>query len=765
MIRKFISIKNVGRFENYAVRGNVEFQAFTLVFAENGRGKTTVGDILRSVQSGDGSYILGRRRLGATGAPEVIILTATGQISFRGTTWSAALPDIAIFDSTFVHSNVFAGDYVDHDHRRNLYRVIVGEQGVTLSKAVDALDAQSRDAQKDLTSKKTALERHVPKGITFDTFLALPGEADIEQKIQAKEESLAAAKATTARATEIKTKGTFKSVTMPTLPTDFITVLGSSFDNFSTEAEQQVRLHLNNRTNAASDAWISQGLGFIREDNCPFCGQDLAGTDIVTHFKTFFDAAYRNLKSKLEAMAQASRRRSRPSRASPRCAHARRQCNARRVLEAVRRCRHRHAIHRHRNSSGPRATTRGSHHVAPSKDGQAIRVGPDNGSRLPRRPTATVALFRSCPITTSRLTAANLSIAEQKAKAATADPTKLAAELQQLKLVQTRHSPAVAQSVVDYNQATQAKTVIEKQKDVAKQQLNTYSDTILASYEDRINKLLEMFGAGFRIGNTKRSYVGGKTSSTYHLLINNTPVELGDNSTPREKASFRNTLSAGDKSTLALVFFIAQIERDPNLSQKIIVFDDPFTSQDRSRRACTRQFICDLAKKSLQTLVLSHDPHFLRDLWDSAHLITPKALQFSRIGDGTNISEWDIESETRGDYEKTHRELWNFLHRGEGDPKSVARAIRPLFEKYLRLKLPNEFPDNEWLGDFIKRIRDSAPTDAIAAAKVILDEVEAINDYSKRYHHNTNAQSESEPVDSNELAAFVGRTLKLVGGF
>jgi len=99
----------------------------------------------------------GTRRLEATGAPEVIILTATGQIAFRGAAWSAALPDIAIFDSTFVHSNVFAGDYVDHDHRRNLYRVIVGEQGATLSKAVDVLDAQSRDAQKDLTSKKAAL--------------------------------------------------------------------------------------------------------------------------------------------------------------------------------------------------------------------------------------------------------------------------------------------------------------------------------------------------------------------------------------------------------------------------------------------------------------------------------------------------------------------------------------------------------------------------------------------------------------------------------
>lgn len=764
MIKKFISIKNVGRFDNYAVRGNVELQAFTLFFAENGRGKTTVGDILRSVQSGDGSYILGRRRLGATGAPEVTILTATGQIAFRGTAWTAALPDIAIFDSTFVHSNVFAGDYVDHDHRRNLYRVIVGEQGVTLSKAVDVLDAQSREAQKDLTSKKTALERHVPKGIAFDAFLALPGEADIEQKIQAKEESLAAAKATTAKATEIKTKGTFKSVTMPTLPTDFITVLGSSFDNVSTEAEQQVRLHLNNRTNAASDAWISQGLGFIREDNCPFCGQNLAGTDIVTHFKSFFDAAYRNLKSKLETMERSLDA----------------DFGEAGLLPVTR-------------SFGDNATLVEFWKQFGVADIATPSIDTDIRPALERLREEAIALlqakmskpFEPVHVTASfteattgygavvqtvtdynaRLTAANHSIAEQKAKAATADPTKIAAELQQLKLVQTRHSPAVAQSVVDYNQATQTKTALEKQKEAAKQQLDTYSDTILASYEDRINKLLGMFGAGFRIGNTKRSYVGGKTSSTYHLLINNTPVELGDNSTPREKASFRNTLSAGDKSTLALVFFIAQIERDPNLSQKILVFDDPFTSQDRSRRVCTRQFICDLAKKSLQTLVLSHDPHFLRDLWGSAHGTIPKSLQLSRMGDGTNISEWDIENETRGDYEKTHRELWNFVHRGEGDPKSVARAIRPLFEKYLRLKLPNEFPDNEWLGELIKRIRNSAPTDAIAAAKVILDEVEAINDYSKRYHHNTNAQSESETVDSNELAAFVDRTLKLVGGF
>lgn len=764
MIKKLVSIKNVGRFENYSARGNVEFEPFTLVFAENGRGKTTVGDILRSIQSGDGSYILGRRRLGATGAPEVSVLASTGPVTFRSGAWSAALPDIAIFDSTFVHSNVFAGDYVDHDHRRNLYRVIVGEQGVTLSKAVDDLDAQSRDVQKELTAKRTALERLIPKGVTFEAFIALAAEADIEEKIQAKEHALASAKATAARSAEIKTKGLLKSITMPAPPADFLTVLGGSFANFSAAAEEQVRLHLKNHTNAASESWISQGLGFIRDAECPFCAQPLAGADIVSNFKTFFDASYRDLKAKLETLetklkadlgepglllvtrtlgdnatvAEFWKQFGVPDIAAPDI-----DTDVRPALDSL------------------REQALALLHTKMAKPFEPVQI-PALFTEAATRYSSVVQIVSDY---NARLTAINRAIAEQKAKAVTANPTNLAAELQQLQLIKTRHSSAVAQSLLDYNQAIQAKAAIERQKEAAKRQLDTYSDTILASYEDRINRLLGMFGAGFRIGNTKRSYVGGKTSSTYHLLINNTPVELGDNSTPREMASFRNTLSSGDKSTLALVFFIAQVERDANLTRKILVFDDPFTSQDRSRRACTRQFICDLAKKTTQTMVLSHDPLFLRDLWDSSHGKTLKALQLSRFGDGTNISEWDIVNETRGDYEKTHREMWDFLHHSEGDPKGVARSIRPLLEKYLRLKLPNEFPDGEWLGDFINRIRDSAPTDAIAAAKVILHEVEAINDYSKRYHHNTNAQSESEAVDTTELSTFVERTLKLVGGF
>jgi wobble nucleotide-excising tRNase len=49
MLQRIISIRNVGRFLNCSASGDVTFRRFTLIFAENGRGKTTLCAILRSL--------------------------------------------------------------------------------------------------------------------------------------------------------------------------------------------------------------------------------------------------------------------------------------------------------------------------------------------------------------------------------------------------------------------------------------------------------------------------------------------------------------------------------------------------------------------------------------------------------------------------------------------------------------------------------------------------------------------------------------------
>lgn len=93
-------------------------------------------------------------------------------------------------------------------------------------------------------------------------------------------------------------------------------------------------------------------------------------------------------------------------------------------------------------------------------------------------------------------------------------------------------------------------------------------------------------------------------------------------------------------------------------------------------------------------------------------------------------------------------------------------GIRPLLEVRLRYQFPSQFLRNEWLGDFITRIRDADTSSPLFPAMPTLGELEAINDYSKKYHHDQNPGGcETEPITDAELQGFVKRTLDLVGGF
>ena len=97
MLQRVIRIKNVGRFQNCAAAADVTFRRFTLIFAENGRGKTTFCAILRSLFENAPAPILGRRTLGSSETPEVQLLLSSGNVTFRNGAWSAAFADMAIF--------------------------------------------------------------------------------------------------------------------------------------------------------------------------------------------------------------------------------------------------------------------------------------------------------------------------------------------------------------------------------------------------------------------------------------------------------------------------------------------------------------------------------------------------------------------------------------------------------------------------------------------------------------------------------------------
>src|ERR1700693_4447570 len=214
MLQRVIRLRSIGRFRNCAAAGDVTFRRYTLMLAENGRGKTTFCAILRSLCTNTPAIILGRKTLGAPDAPAVELLLSTGNAAFQNGSWSATFPDVAVFDGTFVKENVFAGDIVDTEQRRNLYRVIIGAPGVALARTVNDLDGQIRSKATEIRDNKAAIQHFAAPGMAVEAFIAPAEDAAIDEKIHAKEQEVAAVQ----RAAVLQQRAGLAPLRIPSMP-------------------------------------------------------------------------------------------------------------------------------------------------------------------------------------------------------------------------------------------------------------------------------------------------------------------------------------------------------------------------------------------------------------------------------------------------------------------------------------------------------------------------------------------------------------------
>jgi wobble nucleotide-excising tRNase len=112
---------------------------------------------------------------------------------------------------------------------------------------------------------------------------------------------------------------------------------------------------------------------------------------------------------------------------------------------------------------------------------------------------------------------------------------------------------------------------------------------------------------------------------------------------------------------------------------------------------------------------------------------------------------------------RDHARLTSYAESGGQDRIAIVRCIRPVLEGYLRYRFPGQFADKDWLGDMIQHIRESGSLHPLWNA---LAEIEAINEYSKQFHHETNpGHADTVVVNDEELHVFIQRTLAIAGGY
>jgi len=758
MLQRIISIKNVGRFHNCNAAGDVTFRQITLVFAENGRGKTTFCAILRSLAENRPDLVLGRRTLGENNEPQVKLLIKGQNIDFRNSQWNEVHPELCIFDGTYIGQNVFAGDIVDTTNRRNMYNVIIGRQGVDLARRISAIDGDVRSTNTDIRNNRDAIARLLPSTVGVEQFIALSNDVDIDAKISAKERELVVAQ----RATTVQQGRSLESIELPAYPSSVAEIFGATLTGVPRDAEKTVASHVaRHRMAERGLTWLAEGVGYVAHDECPFCAQSIRGSDLVAAYTAYFGENYRTFKENIVAL-QRQIETLFCDRVSDSLAHvvARnndavefwREYRAFDALPPLQVEEIRGVVNTLRLVSTDLLARKAQFPLEPLAPGEEYSTAVAGLDEL----RAKVARYNESAA------AVNALIGATKSEAGLADADKVQNDLNLLLATKLR-SRDDARELCEIDAAhAQRRQALDNEKTELKGLLDEHTVAVIAHYGQSINRYLNRLNAGFTITQPAHNYRGGAPNTSYQIVINDTTVQLGDADTPLDQASFKNTLSSGDRGSLALAFFFAQLECEPDRAYKIVVFDDPFTSLDAFRRSQTVNQIVRCVPASTQVILLSHEPYFLKLVWDRASTLDRKTLQMARAGKhNTNIVEWDINEAVQDSYLTDFYDLRRYYDDNEGGARDVVKKIRPVLEGYCRRVCPGEFAENDALGKMIEKVRDVGELHHLAG---ILADLEDINDFSRRHHHAETVAGPNPVPDDNELQHFVSMTLDIVGG-
>lgn len=755
MLKKIIGIKNVGRFRNSAATPNPQLAKHTFIAGANGFGKTTICAVLRSVATGDPSLLLGRKTLGAVESISVELLLSAGNAKFDGQVWSTTEPNIAIFDGAFVADNVHSGEVVDIDQKRNLYRVIIGGAGVGLARQEAELAAQSRAKTSEISAKSKEIQPYCLAGMSVENFVKLQAEPNIDQAILDQENIVKSCK----EAAAVSARAPIAPVPFPDFPEGFRELMVKSLDGISAETERLVAEHLAAHAMTAEESgWLATGVEHAK-DTCPFCGQGINGLPLIEAYRSIFSERYRALVAEIQTM------RERVLGLFGDATVGRLDTLAEQNIAAV------DFWHQHCKIAAPAL-------AFPAELRETLRhLGNEALALLDRKALAPLetafipeafsdaslqhaeAVHQVRALNAS-IAAANELIAGKKREVAGTDLKSAEHELALRRAKRSRHAEPAATLCRDYQTLSAEKQRLEAMKTTVRGKLDEHTEAVMEPYERRINALLDAFNAGFGITKTSHSYPGGVATSSYQLVINNVAVDLGDGKTSNDRPSFKNTLSSGDRATLALAFFLVHLERDQDLAGKIVVFDDPFNSQDAFRRRQTVHEIVKISKACGQVIVLSHDATFLKQIWDKAPDDQRTALAIvDQRSLGSKLLPLSLEKATQGRTATDIDDLQTFISTGAGGLVDVIRKMRVVLETYCRMAYASSFETDDNLGEIVKKIRDGG---ANHPAAVLYDELDQINDYTVQYHHGEDTTDATpDSIDTTELTGYVRRTLRV----
>lgn len=755
MLERIHRIKGIGLLHDADARA-LRLQKASFIYADNGRGKSTLASLFRSCSTNRPELLVNRRTIDGNNDQEAILQFSNGQrSSFQNGSWDVERPELLVFDADFVEQNVYAGGQVTADQRKNLLQFALGENAVVAQQEYDLADNNAKTAVSSLRETSNQLEV-LHRGLTQTQFEKIVEVVDADDQISVLNGKIAEAQ----NISLIQAKALPQELVMPTSNVDDIfNILSTSLENIDLAAEQQVKEHLVIHNKNHLEKWISDGHAYGDEGNCLYCNQPLEGVELIQAYRSYFNQDYNQLKSdvsRLKHLINASCSNEIIDRLKSRCETASAVIDGWQEHVEI-------TPPTFDESSARDALSSIGNLLNTLRESKEVNLLDSVGSEEDRNQVArkwqeVLNIVVACNDSILNATAV---IADYKNNLAALSIDNLRNQIRDLEWVKIRYRQDVidlfSQLALDKSQDVAAKAEKQTKKDA----LNQIMQATLESYKDRINEILRGFGAQFLIPNIDFNYRGGLRSD-YVLKMRGANIALNGG-----VPDFKTSLSEGDKRTLAFAFFIASAESDADLASKIIVIDDPMCSLDLNRKQQTRTVLKRLHDNCEQIIVLAHDVHFLRNLRDdvlrTGNPNNIKCLKLKAVANRySDFDEINIDQECESAYFKCHRVLDEYMAGNAQSSMEIARSIRPMLEGYLHRRFPGMINSGLLFGEIVNQINSAQLPSPFVHAQNITAELNEINRYAGQFHHDTNPAADQVQVIDGELLNFAERAIKVI---
>jgi len=311
MLKRIQDLKSIGCFFDDHPAA-IQFEPLTIIFGENCYGKSTLCDIFRSLADNRAEYIIDRKSIPNPQNQNQHIqlnfsLPGNGgesPVIFNRDDWNPTLPEdlkIYVFDTDFLHRNVFTGFTIERRNQENITQFVLGEASVSTAQDIKELNSELRAVNKDYRQLLENAFDGIEDIVAFLKMEVHETKEDLQGKIESKTSELKEKKELEDNFEKAKDRKEPELLSVPENIETFVeqvnTCLARTYQRAHDDASEAVEKHIIAKTQntATTKNWLKTGLDHVAGNYCPFCGKTLEeeGRKLIEIYRSCFDEAFK----------------------------------------------------------------------------------------------------------------------------------------------------------------------------------------------------------------------------------------------------------------------------------------------------------------------------------------------------------------------------------------------------------------------------------------------------------------------------------------